>query len=71
MRLDGEGVTLVVGIGDGAEAFLACRVPDLQFDVLVVAGDCLEAEVHSDGRHVVLVELVVGESQEQAALAYG
>ncbi len=36
MSLDGKGRTLVVGVDDGAEAFLAGSVPDLQLDDAVV-----------------------------------
>jgi hypothetical protein len=62
--------TLVVGVGDSAEAFLASCVPDLQFDVFALGVDRLEPEIHSDGGHIVFVELVVGKSQQQAALAH-
>jgi hypothetical protein len=59
--------TFVVGIGDGSEAFLPGGVPDLQFDVLAVLGlHRFEPEVHANGGHVVLGELVVRETQQQA-----
>ena len=41
---------------------LARRIPNLQFDALVLQVERFKAEVHSNGRHVVLTELVVGES---------
>jgi hypothetical protein len=69
VRLRGGRGTLVVGVGDGPEAFLPGSVPDLQLDVLVIGGHRFESEVHPDGGHVVLVELVVCEPQQQAALA--
>lgn len=63
MRLYGWGSTFVVGVGDGPKPLLASSVPDLQFDVFVVGSDSLESEVYADGGHVVLVELVVCESE--------
>jgi hypothetical protein len=42
---------------------LAGSVPDLQLHDFVVDGERLEAEVDSDGDHVVLVEVVVCEPQ--------
>ena len=36
----------VVGAGDGAEALLARRVPDLQLHLLPVQLDCANLEVH-------------------------
>lgn len=39
----------VVGTGNGPEAFLPSRVPDLELDVFVINLDGLEAEVHADG----------------------
>jgi hypothetical protein len=54
--------TLVVGVGDSSETFLSRRIPNLQFDALVLQVERFKAEVHSNGRHVVLTELVVGES---------
>lgn len=46
------------------------RVPDLQFDGLALAGDCLRAELDSDGRIVFLLEFVFGELHHQTALAH-
>lgn len=54
--------TLVVGVGDSSETFLSRCIPNLQFDALVLQVERFKAEVHSNGRHVVLTELVVGES---------
>jgi hypothetical protein len=42
----------------------------LKFDIFAVGGDSFESEINSNGGHVVLIELVVGESKQQAALSY-
>jgi len=55
--------------GDGAEALLARRVPDLQLDALAVQLDRLDLEVDADGGDEGGLEGVVGVAQEQAALA--
>ena len=55
--------TFVVGVGNGSESLLAGGVPDLQFDVFVIGVDGFEAEINTDGGHVVFVELVVGETE--------
>lgn len=59
----------VVGRGDGAEAFLACRVPDLEFDRLAFEFDGADLEIYADGRDVRLGVGVVCEPEEQARLA--
>jgi hypothetical protein len=56
--------TFVVGIDDGPEPFLAGSVPDLKFDNFVVDFHGFESEVNTDGDHVILIELVIGESQQ-------
>ena len=33
--------------GDGSETFLACSIPDLQFDFLAVDQQCLDLEIDS------------------------
>jgi len=50
---------LVVGGSDSLESFLASRVPQLQFDSLLVYVDHLHLEVNPDRGHVVLGEPVV------------
>ena len=60
---DGEGEydacrSLVVGLGDVLEAFLASSVPDLQFVLLVLEVDGLDLEVDPDRGHVGLLEVV-------------
>jgi len=64
-----NGVTFVVSIGDGPEPLLAGSIPDLELDILAVGVDCLEPEIYSDGGHVVFIELVVSEPEQEAALA--
>ena len=71
MSLYVGGVTFIVGVDDGSEALLSCGVPDLHLDYFVIDGEGLEAEVDADGDHVVLVEVVVGEAEEQRGLAHG
>ena len=38
--------------GDGAESFLACRIPDLEFDTLPVNVHRADLEVHPDSGYV-------------------
>jgi len=59
----------VVGAGDGAEALLTSRVPDLQLDGLAIELDRPNLEVDADRADVALGVGVVGEAQEQARLA--
>ena len=59
----------VVGRGDGAEALLACRVPDLELDRLALEFDGADLEVYADGRDVRLGVGVVCEAEEEARLA--
>lgn len=69
MRLCNYFFTFVVGVGDGAETFLPCSVPYLEFDIFAVGGDSFEAEVDSNGGHIVFVELIVCEPEKEAAFA--
>eukprot|EP00538_Stauroneis_constricta_P002615 CAMPEP_0119545592 /NCGR_PEP_ID=MMETSP1352-20130426/296_1 /TAXON_ID=265584 /ORGANISM="Stauroneis constricta, Strain CCMP1120" /LENGTH=265 /DNA_ID=CAMNT_0007590159 /DNA_START=330 /DNA_END=1129 /DNA_ORIENTATION=+ len=57
-----------VGRGDGAEALLAGRVPDLQLDLGAVDVDVLDLEVDADGCDEGGAEGVVGVTQQQAGL---
>ena len=63
--------TFVVCVGDGSESLLAGGVPDLELDVFVVDVEGFEAEVYADCCHVVLGELVVGETEEETGFADG
>ena len=65
-----EGNTFVVGIGDGSEAFLASSIPNLQFDIPAVGVDGFESEVNTNGGHIILVELIVCEPQQEATFSY-
>eukprot|EP00421_Protoceratium_reticulatum_P000299 CAMPEP_0168370694 /NCGR_PEP_ID=MMETSP0228-20121227/7393_1 /TAXON_ID=133427 /ORGANISM="Protoceratium reticulatum, Strain CCCM 535 (=CCMP 1889)" /LENGTH=213 /DNA_ID=CAMNT_0008383569 /DNA_START=16 /DNA_END=656 /DNA_ORIENTATION=- len=58
--------TAVVGAGDGAEALLPSGVPDLELDVLLVHGNGLEAEVHTNRSDVAVSERIVRKTQEEA-----
>lgn len=55
--------------GDGAEALLAGRVPDLQLDALGVELDGADLEVDADGGDEGRRERVVREAQQQTRLA--
>lgn len=70
MRLNRGRSTFIICVSDGAETFLSCSIPDLQFDVFAITVDCLESKVDSDSGHVVLVELVVGKTKQEATLAH-
>ena len=60
---------LVVGVGDGAVALLARRVPNLKFDRALVDGQRAEAEVDADRADVVLLEAVVLHTQKAGGRA--
>ncbi len=60
----------VVGGGDGPEALLPGRVPDLQLDALAADVHRADLEVDADRRDVVAGEGVVGEADEEGALAH-
>ena len=61
--------SLVVGRSDGLEALLTSCVPDLKLAYLVVRVNRANLEVHTNGWHEVVLELVICESQEQTRLA--
>ena len=56
----------VVRRGDGAEALLARRVPDLQLDALAVELDGPDLEVDADGRNEGRRERILAKPQEAA-----
>lgn len=60
---DGMGAA-VVGGGEGAEALLAGRVPDLELAAAAVNGDGADLEVDADGGDGGVAEDVVGEAGE-------
>jgi hypothetical protein len=60
--------TFVVCVGDGAVPLLASCIPNLKLKFLTTMSEWSESEINPDSRHVVLVELIVGKPDEQAAL---
>lgn len=60
----------VVGGGDGAEALLAGRIPDLQLDALAVELDGPDLEVDADSGDEGRGEGVLAEAQQAAGLAH-
>lgn len=62
---------LVIGTGDGLEAFLPGGVPDLGLDGLAVEIEGPDLEVDSDGGEEVFVEDLVGEAEEETGLSDG
>ncbi len=63
--------TFVVGVNNGPEPFLPCGIPDLKFDDFIVDFHGLEPEIDANGDHVVFIELVIGESEQQRRFSYG
>lgn len=59
----------IVARRDRLKAVLACRIPDLQLNRLSVNLDGADLEIDADGRHEVLVEDVVGKTQQERGLA--
>lgn len=62
---EGTDSATVVGRGDGPVALLTCGIPDLCLDGLGVDLDRSSRELHTDGRLVVQVELVAGETTQE------
>ena len=65
----GSGSPSIVAAGDRFERLLACRVPDLELDFLVVNFDRPRAELDTDRQVVLLTEPLVRELEKQARLA--
>jgi hypothetical protein len=61
---------LVDGARKIAKPFLACRVPDLQFDAIAVEFDSLDLEVDANRCHVGLVVVRVHVPQQQVRLPH-
>ena len=59
----------VVGLGDVSEPFLACGVPDLQFDGFVIVGDDFGLEIDSDSCGVGWAEPLVCKSGDKWGFA--
>ena len=68
-KQDAHGAT-VVGCRDGAEPFLAGRVPNLQLDSLSVQLDRPDLEVDANRGNKGGCEGVFAEAQQAAGLAY-
>lgn len=66
---DDAGGPLVVGLGDVLELLLACGVPDLQLELLIVDLDGFDFEVNADGGDVGLLEVVLAEAHDEVGLA--
>ena len=60
---------LVIGIGDRSVPFLPCRIPNLQLHLASAVINGSESEINTDRRRIVLNEVVVGKSHEQAGFA--
>lgn len=61
----GTDGSAVVSRSDGAVTFLACGIPDLSLDGLVVDLNAARSELDTDGRLGIKVELVAGETAQQ------
>jgi hypothetical protein len=49
---------------------LAGGIPNLELDNAIVNVEGFEPKVYSDGNHVIFVEFVVSEAQEEGGLAH-
>jgi hypothetical protein len=66
---DHEGMgSAVVRASDGPETFVACSVPDLQFDLISPKREGLKSEVDPDGGEEDLTEFVIGVSDHDGGL---
>ena len=52
--------SLVIRARDGSKLFLPCSIPNLEFDIFLIAEERFEAKVDSDGCEKNLTELIVG-----------
>jgi len=68
-RLHKYFLTLIISVGDSSKSFLPSRVPNLEFNIFILASDGLESEINSDSSHVILIELVVCEPQQETAFS--
>mmetsp|Transcript_42941 Transcript_42941/g.77611 ORF Transcript_42941/g.77611 Transcript_42941/m.77611 type:complete len:288 (-) Transcript_42941:108-971(-) len=59
----------VVRTRDGTEAFLPCRIPNLELDGLLVDGNGLEAEVNTDRCDIALRKGIICEAQKKTRLS--
>jgi len=62
--------TFIVGISNGSVSLLTSSVPNLKLDLLATMSQRSESEINANCRHVILVELVISESNEEARFAY-
>lgn len=69
VRQDGGMRAPIEDLGDGAERLLACGVPDLQLEYLVLDTDEVGAKLHSHRHVMVLLELVLHQALQHARLA--
>ena len=61
--------SLVVGGGNGLEALLTGGVPNLELNLLAVHFNSFNFKIDADGRHKVVREHIVSESNKQRGLA--
>ena len=59
----------VVGVGDCAVPLLASGIPDLQLYLLSVVAQGSESKINANCGHVILIELIVSESNKEARFA--
>ena len=66
---EGSHCSVVVGLGDGSEAFLTCSVPNLATDILVVDFKAFGGELDPDGGLLIEEEGVVDKLGNQVGFS--
>jgi hypothetical protein len=61
--------SFVVSIGNSPISLLSSCIPNLKLNLFTIMSERSESEVDTDGGHIVLVELIIGEPDEKARLA--
>lgn len=61
--------SFIVRTSNGLKGFLACRIPNLQFDFLIQHMEDLRAKLNSQRGFVLTLEPALHEPQQQATLA--
>ena len=54
--------SFVIGIGDSAVSLLACGIPYLQLNLFSLVSQRSETKIHSNGRDIVLIKLIICKS---------
>lgn len=63
-------ITFIICIDNSPKAFLPSSIPNLHLHNLLIDSNALKPKIHTNCDHVVLVELVVGESKQEGGFTH-